>query len=148
MKLILIKEVDSLGKRGDIVDVADGYARNFLLPRSLAVKATPGALEQAESMRQARIETEQRALEAAQQLSQSLVGSRVVVAARSGDEGKLFGSIGAGDIAEAIKKFTGHEVDRKIVVVPSPIREIGLHEVTLRPHTEVEFQVTLDVIPA
>ncbi|MBT8197783.1 MAG: 50S ribosomal protein L9 [Acidimicrobiia bacterium] len=148
MKLILIKEVDTLGKRGDIVDVADGYARNFLLPRSLAVKATPGALEQAESMRQVRIEAEQKALEAAQQLAQSLVGSRVVVAARSGDEGKLFGSIGAADVAEAIKKFTGHEVDRKIVAVDTPIREIGLHEVTLRPHVEVEFQVTLDVIPA
>lgn len=148
MKLIMIKEVPNVGKQGDIVDVADGYARNYLLPRNLAVKATPGALAKAESMRQARIEAEERALEAAQQLAQSLVGSRVVVAARAGDEGKLFGSIGTGDVAEAIKKFTGHEVDRKIVSVEKPIREIGLHEVTLKPHVEVEFQVILDVIPA
>ena len=72
----------------------------------------------------------------------------MVVAARAGDEGKLYGSIGSHDIAEAIRKFTGVEVERSIVSVPAPIKEIGLHEVTLQPHDEVQFQVTLDVIPA
>lgn len=148
MKLILIEDVKDLGQRGEVVDVADGYARNYLVPRGKAVKATAGALAQAEAMQQARLDAERRALEEAQDLANNLSGTRVVVAARSGDEGRLFGSIGDGDVVEAIKKFTGVEVERKVVAVPQPIKEIGLHEVTLSPHPEVQFAVILDVIPA
>jgi large subunit ribosomal protein L9 len=148
MKVILTQDVVDLGAKGDVVDVADGYARNYLVPRSLAVKATAGALRQAEAMRVAREEALRAAREEAEGYAQSLTGTRVVVAARAGDEGRLFGSIGDGDIAAAITKFTGIEVDRKIVHIDAPIKEIGLHEVILRPHHEVEFAVTLDVIPA
>ena len=148
MKVILTKDVTDLGHKGDIVDVADGYARNFLVPKKMAVHATEGALRQAQAMAKAREEAVRRAREEADQLAGSLMGARVVMAARAGDEGKLFGSIGAADVAEAIKKFTGFEVDRKIVLVPQPIKDIGLHEITLQPHPEVEFQVTVDVIPA
>jgi len=148
MKLILTQNVKDLGGKGDVVEVAEGYGRNYLVPRGFAVKATRGALRQAETMQRARVEAEQRALGDAEALATSLVGTRVVVAARSGDEGKLFGSIGAGDIVEAIKKFTGVEVDRSIVAVTAPIKEIGLHEIRLKPHADVEFLVTLDVIPA
>ncbi|MGD2052274.1 MAG: 50S ribosomal protein L9 [Acidimicrobiia bacterium] len=148
MEVILTTDVPDLGDKGDIVDVADGYARNFLLPRRKAVAATAGAVRQAESMRRAREEAEIKAKEDAEQLAQALVGSRVVVAARSGDEGKLFGSVSAAEVTLAIKKFTGIDVDRAIVRVENPIKEIGLHEVVLQPHPEVEFRVTLDVIPA
>jgi large subunit ribosomal protein L9 len=148
MEIILTTDVPELGDKGDIVNVADGYARNFLLPQRKGVAATAGAVRQAESMRRAREEAETRARVDAEHLAQALVGSRVVVAARSGDEGKLFGSVSAADVTLAIKKFTGIEVDRSIVRVDSPIREIGLHEVTLQPHPDVEFRVTLDVIPA
>ena len=148
MKVILTKDVEDLGNKGQVVNVADGYARNYLVPRSLAVKATDGALRQAEAMRVAREEALIAARHEAEGYAQSLTGTRVVVAARAGDEGKLFGSIGDGDIGAAITKFTGITVDRKIVVIDAPIREIGLHEVMLRPHPEVEFAVTLDVIPA
>lgn len=148
MKLILTKDVPDLGAKGDVVDVADGYARNYLVPRSFAVKATAGALRQAEAMRLAREEAALRERADADALSQSLTGSRVVVAARASDEGKLFGSIGAGDAAAAITKFTGIEVDRRIVIMTDPIKEIGLHEILLQPHADVEFQVILDVIPA
>ena len=147
-KVILIKDVDDLGTRGEIVDVADGYARNYLVPRSLAVKATRGAVRQAERMRAAREDAIRRERSDAEALAQQLVGARVVVAARSGDEGKLFGSIAGPDIAEAIKKFTGVEVDNAIIRLEEPIKEIGLHEVTLAPHPDVSFNVTLDVIPA
>jgi len=147
-KLILTKDVPELGSKGDLVEVADGYARNYLVPRSLAVEASPGALRQAEEMRRAREEAARREREAAEQLRQSLSGARIVVAARAGDEGRLFGSIGVGDVAQAIGKFTGIDVDRKFIAVPAPIKEIGLHEVTIRPHPDVEFQITLDVIPA
>ena len=148
MKVILTKDVEDLGNKGAVVNVADGYARNYLVPRSLAVKATDGALRQAEAMRVAREEALIAARQEAEGYAQSLTGTRVVVAARAGDEGKLFGSIGDGDIAAAITKFTGITVDRKIVEIDAPIREIGLHEVMLRQHPEVEFAVTLDVIPA
>jgi len=148
MKVILTKDVEDLGNKGEVVTVADGYARNYLVPRSLAVKATDGALRQAEAMRVAREEALVAARQEAEGYAQSLTGTRVVVAARAGDEGKLFGSIGDADIAAAITKFTGITVDRKIVELDAPIREIGLHEVMLRPHSEVEFAVTLDVIPA
>lgn len=148
MKLILIEDVRDLGVRGEVVDVADGYARNYLVPKGKAVKATDGALAQADAMKQARLDAERKAVEDAQTLANNLTGTRIVVAARSGDEGRLFGSIGDADVVEAIKKFTGVEVERKIVSVPEPIKEIGLHEVTLDPHPDVSFTVTLDVIPA
>jgi large subunit ribosomal protein L9 len=148
MKVILTKPVDALGDKGDVVDVSDGYARNYLVPRRLAVKASAGALKQAEAMRLAREEAERRSLEQARELAETLAGTRVVVAARAGDSGNLFGSIGASDVAAAIVKFTGIEIDRKIIDIAEPIKEIGLHEVVLKPHSEVSVAVTLDVIPA
>lgn len=148
MKVILTKDVSGLGHKGDVIEVADGYARNYLVPRSLAVHASQGAMRQAEGLRRARLEAERKAKEAAEAVAQTLAGQRVVVAARSADEGKLFGSIGPRDIAAAIEKFTGVAVEPSIVDLPAPIKEIGLHEVNLKPHPEVEFQLTLDVIPA
>ena len=148
MKVILTSDVDGLGHQGDVVDVADGYARNYLLPKSFAIKATTGALKEAESVREARAEVERAAIEAAERISEALAGSTVVVAARSADEGKLFGSIGARNIAEAIASYTGVEVEPQIVALTGPIKEIGMHEVTLVPHPQVQFQLTLDVIPA
>lgn len=148
MNVILLKNVDDLGGKGDIVDVSNGYARNYLLPKKLAMKATSGAIKQADKLRQQRIESEAKLKGAAEELARNLVGSRVVIAARSGDEGKLFGSVGTHDIAEAVKKFSGVDVPSAIIQIPTPIKEIGLHEVTVKPHEEVEFSVTLDVIPA
>lgn len=148
MKVILTKTVEPLGEKGDVVDVADGYARNYLVPKKFAVKASEGALKQADAMRVAREESERRALDDAKLLAENLAGTRVVVAARAGDSGNLFGSIGATDVAEAIVKFTGVDIDRKIIDIEEPIKEIGLHEVALRPHEDVSVMVTLDVIPA
>lgn len=148
MKLILTKDVADLGDKGDVVDVADGYARNYLVPKKFAVKASEGALKQADSMKAAREEAAKRSLDEAKQLAESLAGTRVVVAARAGDSGNLFGSIGANDVAEAIVKFTGIDIDRKIIDISEPIKEIGLHEVNLVPHPDVSVAVTLDVIPA
>ena len=148
MKVILTKTVEPLGEKGDVVDVADGYARTYLVPKKFAVKASEGALKQADAMRVAREESERRALDEAKLLAENLAGTRVVVAARAGDSGNLFGSIGATDVAEAIVKFTGVDIDRKIIDIEEPIKEIGLHEVALRPHEDVSVMVTLDVIPA
>lgn len=148
MKLILTSDVNELGKRGDVVDVSDGYARNFLLPRKKAIKANKAALEQAESIREARIEAERRAKEAAENIATQLVGSRVVLAAQAGDEGQLYGSIGIGDVVEGVKRFTGIELEKEMIEIAQPIKAIGLHEVQVKVHTDVEFPLTLDVIPA
>ncbi len=147
MKLILTDTVDGLGLKGDVVEVADGYGRNYLVPQSKAIKATRGALKEAEVLRRSRQEAERVEKAAASQIAEALADSRVVVAARSADEGKLFGSIGARNVAEAIAQYTGVQVEPQIIMLTGPIKEIGLHEVTIKPHPEVEFQLTLDVIP-
>ena len=148
MNVILLKDVAELGGKGDIVDVADGYARNYLLPRKLATKATAGAIRQADTVRRQRIEVAAKLKTEAEELARNLVGSRIVIAARSGDEGKLFGSVGNHDIAEAVRKVSGVEIPNAYIEIPTPIKEIGLHEVIIKPHEDVEFSVTLDVIPA
>lgn len=148
MKLILTSDVKDLGGRGDVVDVADGYARNFLLPRGFAIKANEGALHQAEAIREARLEAERKAKEKAETIAQQLVGSRVVLAAQAGDEGQLYGSVSVADVVEGIKRFTGIELERGNVEIAEPIKAIGLHEVQIKVHAEVEFPLTLDIIPA
>jgi len=148
MKLILTDDVTDLGKRGDVVEVADGYARNFLLPKRFAIKANTGALEQAETIREVRVEADRRAKELAETIATQLVGSRVVLAAQAGDEGQLYGSVGASDIVEGINRFTGIELERSYIELDEPIKAIGLHEIQVKIHPEVEFPLTLDVIPA
>ncbi len=147
-RLILIKDVDGVGGAGEVVDVSDGYARNYLIPRNLAVKASAGALRNAEAARSAREESERRAREAAESIATQLVGTRVVIAAQAGDEGKLFGSIGVSDIVEGVQKFTGIQLERKAVRLDEPIKNIGLHEATIKLHADVEFPLSLDIIPA
>ena len=148
MKLVLIEDVDGLGLKGDVVEVADGYGRNYLVPQEKAVKATKGAIQDAERVRMIRAEADRVAKESAEALAESLTEARVVIAARAADEGKLFGSIGVRDIAEAIEKYTGIDVDHRHITLPQPIKDIGLHEITVKPHQEVQFQLSLDVIPA
>jgi large subunit ribosomal protein L9 len=148
MRVILVQDVPGVGLKGDVLEVAAGHARNYLLPRRLAVKATPAAEQQAEGIRRVRRQAEQEARQAAEQMAQTLAGQVVVVAARAADEGRLYGSIGVRDIAEAVRKFTGVEVAHEYFDLRTPIKAIGLHEVTVKPHPEVEFDFTLDVIPA
>ena len=148
MKIILTSDVNGLGNKGDVVEVANGYGRNYLVPKRLGVIATRGAMKQAEGLQRARAESVRKAVAEAETIIGPLAGQRVVVAARSADEGKLFGSIGVKDIAAAIEKFTGLSVDSNHIKLAAPIKEIGLHEITVRPHPDVETTLTLDVIPA
>lgn len=148
MKLILISDVPELGAKGDVVDVSEGYGRNYLLPKNLAVKATAGALKNAEALQRSRREAERRAFEEAETVAKTLVGTRVVVAARAGDEGRLFGSVHQSDIVEGVKKFTGVELDRGQIQLAEPIKSIGLYEIRVKLHPDVEFPLSLDVIPA
>lgn len=148
MRLILTADVADLGNRGDVVDVADGYARNYLLPRKKAMKASESALQRAETVRETRIAEEKRAKEEAEAIASQLVGSRVVIAAPAGDEGQLYGSVTVVDVAEGIKRFTGIELDKGSIELAEPVKAIGLHEVNVKLHADVQFPLTLDVIPA
>ena len=148
MKVILRSDVDGVGKKGDIVDVADGHARNFLLPRGLAMKSTKGAESQASSMRRSRDLRDAADREAAQTIATRLVPQTFTISARAGGEGKLFGSITAADVVAAVQEQAGVELDRRKVVLADPIREVGTHLVTVKLHSDVEFPVTLEVTKA
>jgi large subunit ribosomal protein L9 len=146
MKVILRSDVSGVGKRGDICDVADGYARNFLVPRGLAMKATPGAATQAASMRRARDVRDAQDRSAAEAIASKLVPTRITVSVRAGTEGRLFGSVTTSDIAEAVAAQAGIEIDRKDLRLDEPIKAIGEYLVPARLHPEVEFPITVDVV--
>jgi large subunit ribosomal protein L9 len=146
MKVILRSDVPTLGKRGDILDVADGYARNFLVPKGLALKASAGASAQAASMRRARDLRDAQDRAAAEALATTLVPKVITVAARAGSEGKLFGSVTASDIAAAVEAQTNVVIDRRKIVLHEPIKTLGTHTVPVKLHADVEFPVTLDVV--
>lgn len=148
MKIILQKPVDKLGVPGDIVEVADGYARNYLVPRGLAVKAEKGMVKHAESLSRAhtaRLSQQKGEYEA---IASKLISSgSVTIAARAGEEGKLFGSVTAADIVAVIKGRIDYEVDRHDVRLDDPIRSIGTHEVKVKLFHEVEPILTVEVVP-
>ncbi len=145
MQVILRNDVDGLGKRGDIVDVADGHARTFLLPKGHAMKATAGAVEQAAKMRRARDLKDQSDREAATTVASALVPQVISITAKAHDD-KLFGSIHDADIAAAVEEQTGIALDRKVIQIDEPIREVGQHTVTAQLHSDVSFPIRIDVI--
>jgi len=148
MKIVLRDDVENLGRKGDVVDVADGYARNYLVPRGLAMKATKGVVAQAESMRRNRAARDTREREAAQVIAGTLSGIRVEIPARVGEGGKLFGSVTAADVAEALGA-QGVEVDRrKIAGIDEPVKEVGEFDVVVTLHPDVAATLTVAVVAA
>ena len=145
MKVILQKPVEKLGDPGDVVEVAAGYARNYLVPRGLAVRAEKGALKHAENLKRAHVSRQSKEKIEFEALAATLIASKVTIAARAGEEGKLFGSVTAADIAEAIAAQTGIEVDRKDVHLDEPIRSLGTHDVRVHLFPEVEPVLTIEV---
>jgi large subunit ribosomal protein L9 len=146
MKIVLRDDVDHLGHKGDVVDVADGYARNYLVPRGLAMRAESGAVRQAEAMRRNRSARELRDREAAETLAQRLTGRTLSVAARAGEGGKLFGSVTAADIAAAVHDQLGVEIDRRRLGLDEPLKELGPVELPIRLHADVVATLTVDVV--
>lgn len=147
MKLILTHEVSNLGEPGDIVEVKDGYGRNFLLPRNYAIRWTRGAAKQVESIKAARNARAVHDLEEAQQIKQRLEQAPVNVSARSGEGGRLFGAVTVSDIAEALAG-AGASVDKRRIEVGNPIKSLGAHQVSVRVHPEVTAAVRLNVVAA
>ena len=148
MRVILRTDVKGVGNKGDVIDVATGYGRNFLLPRGLAFVASAGAEAQAEGMRRSRDIKDAADRTAAEEVAKALVSSPVTITARVGADEKLFGSVTTADIAEAVAAQTGVDIDRKQLLLPEPIRTVGTHLVPLKPHANVEFPVTVEVVPA
>ena len=146
MKIVLREDVDTLGRKGDLVEVADGYARNYLVPRGLAMQATKGVVAQADSMRRAREVKETRDRDAAQTIAAQLGSRAIEVKARAGEGGKLFGSVTAADVADAVQAQTGIELDRRKVVLDEPIRELGDAQVQVRLPAEVVVAVAVAVV--
>jgi len=148
MKIILNQDVPNLGAPGDVVEVKDGYGRNFLLPRGYAQRWTKGADKQIATIRRAREVREVRDLGHANEIKAQLAGLTVKLKARSGDGGRLFGSVTTADIVTAVTEAGGPKLDRRLITVPTPIKAIGTHQVTVKVHPEVDADLSIDVIKA
>jgi len=148
MKVLLTQEVRSLGSPGDVVDVADGYARNFLIPRGLAQRATKGALKQVDTIRRTREVKEIRDREKAEELAASLGKLQIRVRAKAGDGGRLFGQVTPAAVAEAITKAGGPKIDKRRLHMDGPIKSLGVHKASLRLHPEVEAELQVEVTKA
>ena len=140
MQVILTQDVEKVGRRGDIVDVSRGYVRNYLVPRGLAEVATPAKLEEA-------AERERRLAERAEEIAETLNKSVITIEARTGEDERLFGSVTAANIAEAIEKARGIHLDRRKIRLEEPIRSLGTHQVPVQVHGEIEASVKVIVVP-
>ncbi len=146
MKLILTQEVSGLGAPGDVVEVAGGYGRNYLVPRGLAMRWSRGAEKQIELIKRARTAREIRSVEDAKAAAERLGGLRVRMQRRAGSGGRLFGSISTSDIAAAVRDAGGPELDRRKIEVGNPIKTIGAHQVAVRLHPEVSARLEVEVV--
>ena len=146
MKLILTQEVTGLGGPGDVVDVAGGYGRNYLVPRRLAMPWTRGAEKQIDLIKRARSAREIRGLDDAKQVAGELATITVRLRTRAGASGRLFGSVTPADIAEAVRAAGGPELDRRRIEVPNPIKTVGAHQVKVRLHPEVTASIDVEVV--
>jgi large subunit ribosomal protein L9 len=148
MKLILTQEVGGLGAPGDIVEVKDGYGRNFLIPRGFAIRWTKGGERTVESIKAARSSREVRDLDHAQQIKAKLEGTTVNLPVRAGEGGRLFGAVTVSDIAGAINTVAGDKdaIDKRRIILGNPIKSLGSHQVTVKVHDEVDATVNLNVV--
>ena len=145
MKVILNQDIKGLGRSGDMVNVADGYGRNFLIPRGMAVEADSKNMNIMMSKRKAQKEHTERETERAKRIAEKLSKTRLLIKAKSGERGRLFGSITSRDLADEIKKQFGVEVDRKKIDLPEPIKAVGLYKVEIKLYAEINVTVDVEV---
>ena len=148
MRVVLHADVDGVGTKGEVVDVADGYARNLLLPTGRAVKATAGSEAQAEGMRRRRAVKDASDRASAEEVAKILVPTTITVRAKAGGEGRLFGSVGTAEVAAAIEAQTGIVIDKRKLVVGEAIKATGEHQLTAQLHPSVQFPVNIEVVGA
>ena len=147
MQVILKQDIEKIGRRGDIVDVSRGYVRNFLVPRGLAEMATPTRLEEVRREMAEAEERDRRMAERAGEIAETLNKSVITIEARTGDDERLFGSVTAANIAEAIDRARGVRVDRRRIRLEEPIRSLGTHQVPVQVHGDIEASVKVIVVP-
>ncbi|MGC9358788.1 MAG: 50S ribosomal protein L9 [Anaerolineae bacterium] len=147
MRIVLLKDVKRLGAMGEVRSVADGYARNYLIPRGLAVPATDEALQQVKAKAAARRREASQEKEQAQTVAERLEGAELVFLAKAGETGRLYGSITNADIAERLAALAGEAVDKRKVVLPEPIKDLGKTHVEVKLHGDVVARVTVIVEP-
>lgn len=145
MKVLLVKDVKGLGKAGEVKDVADGHGRNYLLPRGLAVQATPEALKRVSQLKKAAEKREERVAEETRRLSETIESTELVLKAKVGEQHRLYGSITSADIAEALAEKIGREIDKRKVILEEPIKHTGTYEVPIRLGHELEPKVKVIV---
>lgn len=148
MKVILQQDVNKLGKKGDIVEVAEGYGRNYLLPRGLAVLASEGKLKEAALVKERRARKEERALREARGLAEKLHGLSVTITSRAGEGGKLYGAVTSRDIAQALERLLGKMVDKRKVGLSEPIKMLGSYSVTIRLYPGIQAEIDVNVVAA
>jgi large subunit ribosomal protein L9 len=148
MKLILTQEVSGLGEPGDVVEVRDGYGRNYLVPRGLAMRWTRGGEKQVADIRRAREVREIRDLGDAREISARLASLPVQLETRAGQNGRLFGSVTPADIVAAVQRAGGPQLDRRRVELVDPIKTVGSHQVRVRLHPDVTATLSVDIVPA
>ncbi|MDE0654532.1 MAG: 50S ribosomal protein L9 [bacterium] len=146
MKVVLRDEVPSLGRRGDICDVADGYAQNYLIPKGLAIRATRGSEREAEAMRRRREIADAAVLSEAREMAERLAGSSIRVVARAGEGGRLYGSVNAVNLAAAIAEQERVVLEPDMIAVAEPIKDLGSYVIPVKPHPEVAAEVTVEVV--
>ena len=146
MRVVLRQDVEGLGRKGEVCEVADGYFRNLLSPRGLAIKATKGVEGQAEAMRRAAVLRDAKSRTEAEEMAARLAPMVITVSARAGEGGRLFGSVGASELAEAVEAQAGVVIDRRALVLDAPLKELGRASVVCSPHDGVEFLVTVEVV--
>ncbi len=145
MKVILLEDVKTLGKKGEIVNVNDGYARNFILPKKLGLEATSKNLNDLKLQKQNEVKVAQEKLEAAQAVAKELEDKSIVVKIQAGVEGKVFGSISSKEIALEAKKQLGMEIDKKKIVIPDAIKSLGVYNVNIKLHKDVTGTLAVKV---
>lgn len=148
MKLILTQEVDGLGSAGDIVEVKDGYGRNYLLPRGVGVRWTRGGQKQVDAIKAAVTSRAVRDQEHAEQIKAKLEQTSVNVQVRAGEGGRLFGAVTTAEIATALTEASSEKVDKRTIVVVNPIKSLGAHQVSVKLHDDVAATVALNVVPS
>ena len=146
MRVVLRDEVPSLGRRGDICEVADGYAQNYLIPKGLAIRANRGSEREAEAMRRRREIADAAVLSEAREMAERLAGCNIRVVARAGEAGRLYGSVNAVNLAAAIAEQERVVLQPEMLEIPEPIKEIGSYVVPVKPHPEVDAEVNVEVI--
>jgi len=146
VKVILRSDVSNVGRKGDVLEVSDGFARNYLVPKGLAMRATDGAMAQAAAMRRARDLKEAKDRAGAEEVARRLTPVVIRIPARAGAEGRLFGSVTAADIVEAVAGQTGVTVDRRRLHLDEPIKSLGTHDVPLKLHADVEAHLQVEVV--